>query len=269
MEPMRKRVYLLKDRSSGRGPLFRPPWPENPGNQTTQQGQEHTTGPDKHTEREQKAKGQGRPHTQDTRKQAPGNGRTDEPEIQVAFPTFRFDLRRGTLAVLPPSRVSPVLISRRQPPVSEIPDNSQPLGGDGNHPSPKTATTRLRETCPAPRHLGETATTRLRRWQPPVSEIPDQLPATGRRRQPPVSEIPVQHPATWQRRQSPVSEIPDQLPTTWQGRQPLVSEDGNHPSPRYLTNFQPLGRDGNHPPPKTATTRLRDPIHQASIHTLL
>ena len=75
-------------------------------NQTTQQGQEHTTGPDPHTEPEKKARGQGRPHTQDTRRHAPGNGRTDEPENQVAFPTFRFDLRGGTLAVLQPCRVS-------------------------------------------------------------------------------------------------------------------------------------------------------------------
>ena len=114
------------------------------------------------------------------------------------------------------------------------------LSRDGNHPSLKTATTRLRDTRPTPSHWAETATTRLRR------------------RQPPVSEIPVQHPDTWQRRQPPASEIPDQLPTTWQGRQPLVSEDGNHPSPRYLTNSQPLGGDDNHPSPKTATTRLRD-----------
>ena len=115
---------------------------------------------------------QGRPHTQDTRKQAPGNGRTDEPEIQVAFPTFRFNLRGGTTGRTTAFSRVPVLISRRQPPVSEdgnhpspryqtnsqplggdgnhpsprYQTNSQPLGGDGNHPSPKTATTRLRDT---------------------------------------------------------------------------------------------------------------------------
>ena len=86
-------------------------------------------------------------------------------------------------------------LRRRQPPVSETPDqlpatwrrrlppdsedsnhpsprylsNTQPLGRDGNHPSPKMATTRLRDTCPT-QPLGrdgnhpspKTATTRLR-----------------------------------------------------------------------------------------------------------
>ena len=75
-------------------------------NQTTQQGQERTTGPDPHTEPEKKARGQGRPHSQDTKRHAPGNGRTDEPENKVAFPTFWFDLRGGTLAVLQSCRVS-------------------------------------------------------------------------------------------------------------------------------------------------------------------
>ena len=39
-------------------------------------------------------------------------------------------------------------------------------GRDDNHPSPKTATTRLRDTRPTPRHWAETATTRPRELSP-------------------------------------------------------------------------------------------------------
>ena len=111
-DDVRRKGYLPNDQSSGRrpsppatteSPLFT--WSDGqkktvslgrcPGslplfetdpedeNQTTQQGQEHTTGPDPHTEPEKKARGQGRPH-----RHAPGNGCTDEPENKVAFPTF-------------------------------------------------------------------------------------------------------------------------------------------------------------------------------------
>ena len=81
--------------------------PDNATMPGAHDGTRHT-----HTEPEKKARGQGHPHSQDTRKQAPGNGRTDEPENQVAFPTFRFDLRgRDTGRTTAFSRV-PVLFSR-------------------------------------------------------------------------------------------------------------------------------------------------------------
>ena len=137
-----ERGKLPKDRSSGSSPLIPPATTESPLctwsvgqkkpglwvgalgrrlflKQTRETKPDNATRPGAH-DRDQthtrnpkrRPEARSHPHSQDTRKQAPGNGRTDEPENQVAFPTLQFDLRRGTLAVLPPSRVSPVLISR-------------------------------------------------------------------------------------------------------------------------------------------------------------
>ena len=127
---------MPKDRSSGRRPHSRPPrrarsargWSfrknpvfgsvpkvvasffvTDPQDETRRRRRARTTRRDQTTNRTGTEGQRPGPRNQDTRKQAPGNGRTDKPENQVSFPTFRFDLRGGTLAVLPPSRVSLLL----------------------------------------------------------------------------------------------------------------------------------------------------------------